>query len=140
MPKIERIDHIAIAVEDIEVALAFWRDGLGLELARVQEVPAEKSRVAFLPAGGSDIELVKPTTSDSGLARFLEKRGQGIHHVCLAVDDIEGMLAQLKARGVQLINETVMSGAGGMKYAFIHPKSTGGVLVELYQTIAVVKT
>jgi methylmalonyl-CoA/ethylmalonyl-CoA epimerase len=88
--------------------------------------------VAFLPVGGSEIELVKPTTDDSGLARYLEKRGPGMHHVCLEVDDIEGMLADLKAKGVRLINETPEV-LPGRKMAFVHPKSTGGVLVELYE-------
>src|SRR5512139_240975 len=133
MAKVKRIDHVAILVDDLEKTLAFWRDGLGMELAHVEEVPAEKSVVAFLPVGSSEVELVKPTTDDSGLARYLEKRGPGMHHVCLEVDDIEGMLQQLKDQGVQLINETAISGVGGRKYAFIHPKATGGVLVELYE-------
>lgn len=133
MPKITRIDHIAVAVDDIAAALPFWRDGLGLELTQVLEAPAEKSTVAFLPIGDSEIELVKPTTSDSGLARYLEKRGPGLHHVCLAVDNINAMLAQLKDRGIQLINEAAQVGVGGKRYAFVHPKSTGGVLVELYE-------
>lgn len=133
MPKIKRIDHVAILVDDLENTLAFWRDALGMELTHVEDVPAEKSMVAFLPVGDSEVELVKPTTSDSGLARYLEKRGPGMHHVCLEVDDIEGMLAHLKEKGVQLINETPMVGLGGRKYAFIHPKSANGVMVELYE-------
>ncbi len=133
MPKIKRIDHVAILVDDLENTLSFWRDALGMELTHVEDVPAEKSMVAFLPVGDSEVELVKPTTSDSGLARYLEKRGPGMHHVCLEVDDIEGMLARLKEKGVQLINETPMTGSGGRKYAFIHPKSANGVMVELYE-------
>lgn len=133
MPKIKRIDHVAILVDDLENTLSFWRDALGMELTHVEDVPAEKSMVAFLPVGDSEVELVKPTTSDSGLARYLEKRGPGMHHVCLEVDDIEGMLARLKEKGVQLINETPMTGSGGKKYAFIHPKSANGVMVELYE-------
>lgn len=133
MAKITRIDHVAILVDDLEKTLSFWRDGLGLELAHVEDVPAEKSMVAFLPVGGSEVELVKPTTDDSGLARYLEKRGPGMHHLCLEVDDIEGMLAQLKEKGIQLINETPMTGSGGRRYAFIHPKSANGVMVELYE-------
>jgi len=133
MPSVKRIDHIGVVVDDLQIALTFWRDALGLDLTHVDEVPAEHSQVAFLPAGGSEIELVKPTTEDSGLARYLEKRGPGMHHLCLEVDDLEGMLAQLKAKGIQLINETPVSGAGGKKYAFVHPKSAGGVMVELYQ-------
>jgi methylmalonyl-CoA/ethylmalonyl-CoA epimerase len=133
MPKIKRIDHVAILVDDLENTLSFWRDALGMELTHVEDVPAEKSMVAFLPVGDSEVELVKPTTSDSGLARYLEKRGPGMHHVCLEVDDLEGMLARLKEKGVQLINETPMTGSGGKKYAFIHPKSANGVMVELYE-------
>ncbi len=133
MATIKRIDHIAIAVEDVDQAINFWQDALGMQLSRQEDVPAEKAVVAFFPAGGSEIELVKPTAADTGVAIFLEKRGPGMHHVCLEVDDLEGMLAQLKAKGVQLINETPMTGSGGKKYAFIHPKSANGVMVELYQ-------
>ena len=133
MAKVKRIDHVAILVDDLEKTLAFWRDGLGMELAHVEDVPAEKSMIAFLPIGDSEVELVKPTTDDSGLARYLEKRGPGMHHVCLEVDDIEGMLKRLKEQGVQLINETPVTGSGGKKYAFIHPKSANGVMVELYE-------
>lgn len=133
MPKVIKIDHIAILADDMDKSLNFWRDALGMELTHVEDVPAEKSMVAFLPVAGTEIELVKPTTDDSGLARYLEKRGPGMHHVCLEVDDIAGMLEQLKSRGIQLINESPMAGLGGRKYAFIHPKSTNGVLVELYQ-------
>ncbi len=133
MPKVKKIDHIAILTGDMDGALNFWHDALGMDLGGMEEVPAEKSIVAFLPTGGSEIELVKPTTDDSGLAKYLEKRGPGMHHVCLEVDDIEGMLERLKGHGIQLINETALSGLHGRKYAFIHPKATGGVLVELYQ-------
>jgi methylmalonyl-CoA/ethylmalonyl-CoA epimerase len=133
MAQIKRIDHIAILVDDMDKTLSFWRDGLGMELTHVEDVPAEKSMVAFLPVGGSEVELVKPTTDDSGLAKYLEKRGPGMHHVCLEVDDIQGMLAQLKEKGIQLINENPMTGLGGRKYAFIHPKSANGVMVELYE-------
>jgi len=134
MATIKRIDHIALVVEDIESTLSFWRDALGLELAHIEDVPAQKSLVAFLPVGESEIELVRPTTDDSGVARYLQKRGPGMHHISLEVDDIAGMLAQLKAKGVRLINETPVPGAGGMQIAFIHPESTSGVLVELYQS------
>ncbi len=133
MARVKRIDHIAVLVEDMEKTVAFWQEALGMELAHIEEVPAEKSKVAFFPLGGSEIELVQPTSDDSGLARYLEKRGPGMHHVCLEVDDIEGMLAQLKEKGVQLINETPMPGLGGKRYAFIHPKAANGVMVELYE-------
>lgn len=133
MAKITRIDHIAILVNDMEAPLAFWRDALGMEVTHVKDIPAEAAQIAFIPSGGSELELVCPTTSDSGLAKYLEKRGPGMHHVCLEVDDIAGMLAQLKGKGVQLINETAKVAADGKKYAFIHPKSAFGVMVELYE-------
>lgn len=133
MPKVIRIDHIAILVEDMNGPLSFWKDALGLELTGIQGMPAELAEIAFLPTGGSEVELVRPTSDDSGLARYLEKRGPGMHHICLEVDDLAGMLAQLKDKGVQLINEEPKTGAGGKKYAFIHPKSAFGVMVELYE-------
>jgi len=133
MAKITKINHIAILVDDLDAPLSFWRDGLGLELAHVEDVPGEAASIAFLPTGESEIELVKPTTSDSGLARYLEKRGPGMHHLCLEVDDIVGMLDQLKAKGIQLINEEPKTGSDGRKYAFIHPKAANGVMVELYE-------
>ena len=133
MTKITRIDHIAVVTEDIQAALGFWRDTLGMELTHLEDIPAEAAQVAFLPVAGSEIELVAPTTSDSGLAQYLEKRGPGMHHICLEVDDILSMLARLKEKGVRLINETPRTGSGGKQYAFIHPKSAGGVLVELYE-------
>ena len=130
---IKNINHIAIIVPDLEGAVAFWEGALGLKLARTESVPEEGVDVAFLPVGGSNVELLKPTVADTGVARFLEKRGPGIHHMCFEVDDIEATLAQLRAHNVQLINEQPQEGHGGRKYAFVHPKSTGGVLVELYQ-------
>jgi methylmalonyl-CoA/ethylmalonyl-CoA epimerase len=133
MPTIRKIDHVAVVVEDMEEALPFWRDALGIEMHELRDVPAEKSRVAFLPLAGSEIELVQPTSDDSGIAKYLAKRGAGMHHLCLEVDDIEGMLTQLKAKGIRLINEEPRTGADGKKYAFVHPQSAGGVLVELYQ-------
>ena len=133
MASITKINHIAVAVSDIEFSLPFWRDALGLELAELRDVPAEAAQIAFLPVGGTEVELVRPTTEDSGLAKYIAKRGEGLHHLCLETDDIEAMLAQLKEKGIQLINESPRTGADGKKYAFIHPKSTGGVLVELYQ-------
>jgi methylmalonyl-CoA/ethylmalonyl-CoA epimerase len=133
MAKVIKIDHIAILTGELEQTLLFWRDALGLELAQIEDVPAEMARIAFLPTGASEIELVQPTSDDSGLSRYLEKRGPGMHHICLQVDDIEGMLAQLKSSGIQLINETPRLSASGKKYAFIHPKSAHGVMVELYE-------
>jgi len=133
MPAIKRINHIAIIVDDIDEALGFWRDALGLTLSHVEDVPDQESIVAFLLAGNSEIELVKPTTQESGVARFLQKHGPGVHHICLEVDDITGSLESLRMSGVQLINESPIIGTGGKKIAFIHPNSTQGVLVELYE-------
>ena len=130
---IKSINHIAVIVPDLDGALNFWEGALGLKLARTESVPEEGVDVAFLPIGGSNVELLKPTVADTGVARFLEKRGAGIHHMCFEVDDIEATLAQLREHNIQLINEQPVAGHGGRKYAFVHPKSTGGVLVELYE-------
>jgi methylmalonyl-CoA/ethylmalonyl-CoA epimerase len=133
MTKIKAINHVAVVVEDMEKSLSFWRDALGMELYELRDVPAEKSQVAFLPLSGSEIELVKPTSDDSGIAKYLAKRGPGMHHICIEVDDIEAMLAQLKSKRIRLINDGPRVAEDGKKYAFVHPESTGGVLVELYQ-------
>jgi methylmalonyl-CoA/ethylmalonyl-CoA epimerase len=135
MAKVTKINHVAIAVPDIEEALTFWRDALGLELHHVEDVPSQKAIVAFLPVGDSEVELVKPTADDTGVAKFLAEKGAGMHHLCLEVDDIEGMLESLKKKGIRLINENPLI-LPGRKMAFIHPKSTNGVLVELYQLIS----
>jgi len=134
MAKITKINHIAVAVTDIEEALNFWQDGLGLFVDQVENVPSQKAVVAFLPVGESEVELVKPTAEDTGLAKFLAERGGGVHHLCFEVDNIEEMLAHLMSKGVRLINETPQV-LPGRKMAFVHPKSTGGVLVELYEVI-----
>lgn len=133
MNQIKKINHLAILVEDMQDSLGFWRDALGLEVVEQIEVPEENARVAFLPVGDSNIELVQPTDSESGLSRYLAKRGPGLHHVCLQVEDIQETLDRLKEMGVRLINEQPGSGEDGRKYAFIHPESTQGVLVELYE-------
>jgi methylmalonyl-CoA/ethylmalonyl-CoA epimerase len=133
---IKRIAHIAIATDDLNASLDFWRDALGLPLEKVEAVPEQQATVAFLPTGESEIELVKPTTDDSGAARFIAKRGPGLHHLCLEVDDLTATLDALKARGLRLIDETPRLGAGGKKIAFIHPESTHGVLVELVEAPA----
>jgi len=133
MPKVKRVNHVAVVVDDMEKALAFWRDALGMDLHELRDVPAEKSQVAFLPLPGSEVELVMPTTGDSGIAKYLSKRGPGMHHICLEVDDLEAMLTQLRLKDVRLINEEPLTTSDGKKYAFIHPESTAGVLVELYQ-------
>jgi methylmalonyl-CoA/ethylmalonyl-CoA epimerase len=133
MPTIKSFNHVAVVVDNMEKSLLFWRDALGMDLHELRDVPAEKSQVAFLPLAGAEVELVMPTSNDSGVAKYLAKRGPGMHHLCLEVDDIAGMLAQLKAKNIRLINEEPRLSADGKKYAFIHPESTGGVLVELYQ-------
>ena len=128
----KKIDHIAIAVHSIEEALQAYEGALGLELADVGEVSEQAVRVAFLPMGESALELVEPLTSDSGVAKFLEKRGEGIHHICFEVGDIEAALQNLAAKGVRLIDEQPRQGAHG-RVAFLHPKSTHGVLIELIE-------
>jgi methylmalonyl-CoA/ethylmalonyl-CoA epimerase len=133
MPVIKAINHVAVVVDDMEKSLSFWRDALGIPLHELRDVPAEKSQVAFLPLAGAEVELVQPTTDDSGIAKYLAKRGPGMHHLCLEVDDIEGMMAILREKNIRLINEQPRVAADGRKYAFVHPESTGGVLVELYQ-------
>ncbi|HVF26219.1 MAG TPA: methylmalonyl-CoA epimerase [Anaerolineales bacterium] len=133
MPKVKKISHVAVVVDDMEKALSFWRDALDMDLHELRDVPAEQSQVAFLPLAGSEMELVMPTTDDSGIAKYLSKRGPGMHHICLEVDDIKGMLDQLRSKNVRLINEEPRTTSDGKKYAFIHPESTAGVLVELYQ-------
>lgn len=127
-----KLNHIAIAVSDMEAGTQFWHTLLGLPLERTTRVDAEGVDVAFLAAGDSEIELLAPY-EDNGVARFLEKRGPGIHHLCLEVEDINLKLAELRAAGVVLLNETPRQTPDGKQYAFIHPRSTGGVLVELYQ-------
>ena len=130
---IKKIDHIGVVVNDIEEALKVYQQALGLTLAKIQERPDQAVTIAFLPTGESEIELVQPVTSDSGVAKFLQKRGEGIHHICLEVDDIEKALADLREKGLQLIDEMPRTGPGGERFAFIHPKSTHGVLIELYE-------
>jgi len=132
MSYIKKVNHVGVVVEDIDAALSFWQDALGIRLDHVEEVPSQKVRVAFLPVGESEVELVQPTSQDSGTAKFLQERGQGMHHLCLEVDDLVGMLADLKEKDVRLINEEPVQ-LEGRKMAFVHPKSASGVLLELYQ-------
>jgi methylmalonyl-CoA/ethylmalonyl-CoA epimerase len=132
MPAIKKINHVAIAVPEVEPALSFWRDALGLTVDHIEDVPSQKATVVFIPVGESEVELVRPTSEDTGVAKFLAERGGGMHHLCFEVDDIEAMLTQLKQKGVRLINETPLE-LPGRKMAFVHPKSTGGVRIELYQ-------
>jgi methylmalonyl-CoA/ethylmalonyl-CoA epimerase len=130
---INNINHVAIVVEDLDSALAFWRDALGLPLAKTEENPAESVDIAFLPVGESEIELLQPTDPDSGIGKYLAKKGQGMHHLCVEVTDIEAVIARLVAHGVDMINDTPRIRPEGTRYAFVHPKSAGGVLVELYE-------
>lgn len=125
------LDHVAIAVKDLDAAIALYKDALGLELAEIEEVPEQQVRTAIFGHGMGRVELICPTTSDSGVAKFLEKRGEGLHHICIEVDDIEGAIAALKAKGAPMIDEKPKIGAGGAKIAFVHPKGMKGVLTEL---------
>ena len=132
MLKIKRIDHVAIAVHDIEGAAAKWKEAFGL-VGRARElVASQKTEAVLIPVGDSNIELIAPRGNE-GLAKFLEKRGPGLHHIAVEVEGIEAALALLKGLGVPLIDETPRSGARGHKVAFVHPKATGGVLVELVE-------
>jgi methylmalonyl-CoA/ethylmalonyl-CoA epimerase len=128
-----KIDHIGIATRGIQDAITFYRDALGLEVSEPEEVADQKVRVAMLPIGESRIELLEGTSADSPIARFLEKRGPGIHHIAVRVDDIRAALANLKQKGARLIDEEPRAGAGGCLVAFVHPSSTGGVLLELVE-------
>ncbi len=127
------IDHIGIAVEDLEAALAPYVDGLGLVVDHMEEVPTERVRVAMLPIGDAKLELLEPTDPESAIAKFIERRGPGIHHIALAVEDVAGSIESLKAAGVRLIDEEPRPGAGGTRVAFAHPKGFNGVLVELVE-------
>ena len=127
------LDHIGIAVSDLAAALAFYRDALGLEIEAPEEVASQRVRAHFIPAGDAALELLEATAPDSPIAKYVEKRGPGLHHITLRVDDIRGALEQLKARGVRLIDESPRPGAHGSLVAFIHPSSAHGVLVELKQ-------
>ncbi|MEE8356430.1 MAG: methylmalonyl-CoA epimerase [Anaerolineales bacterium] len=133
MTNLKRLDHIAVLVEDLDQALSFWRDQLGLPLDHVEIIDSMEVKIAFLPLGESEIELVQPTTADSGLAKFLDKRGPGLHHICFEVENINTMLGKLKENGVRLIDGEPVTMDDGRKLAFLHPKSAGGVLVELYE-------
>jgi methylmalonyl-CoA/ethylmalonyl-CoA epimerase len=128
-----RLDHVAIAVHNLEEALAFYRDGLGLAFLGIEVVEEQGVRVAKLDTGNTHIELLEPLSPDSPVGKFLAQRGPGLHHICLGVETIGEKLACLKQNGVKLINETPKIGAGGAQIAFVHPKSTGGVLLELSQ-------
>ena len=129
------LDHVGIAVKDLAAALAFYRDALGLEIEAAEDVSSQRVRAHFIPVGESKLELLEATASDSAIARYVEKRGPGLHHITLRVDDINSALAALKQRGVRLVDETPRAGAEGALVAFIHPSSAHGVLVELKQSL-----
>ena len=128
---IQKIDHIGIAVSDLEEALQLYRDILGLEVEKTEEFGGMK--IAFVPIGDTEFELLQPLDPDGALAKFLEKRGEGVQHIALRVDDVEKALEEFKARGLKVIDEKPRPGAGGASIAFFHPKSTRGVLLEICQ-------
>ena len=128
-----KIDHLGIATREIAETLEFWRDALGLHLHDIEEVPDQKVRVAMLDLGESRVELLEPTSADSPIAKFLEKRGPGIHHIAVGVDDINAALDRLRNQGARLIDESPRPGAGGSLVAFVHPSAANGVLLELVQ-------
>lgn len=131
---ISKIKHIAIIVDDIEQSLTFWHNTLGLEMKHVEEVPDQQVRVAFMSAGDGHIELISPTTKDSGAARFLAKEGGGLHHIALEVNSLDEAVEILRAKGLRLTENLPSTGAMGRKVVFVHPESSGGVLVELYES------
>ena len=130
-----KINHLGIATNGIDEALKFWSDSLGLENVHTEIVEEQKVRVAMLPLGESRIELLEPTSEDSPISKFLQKRGGGIHHSAVEVDDIRAALAKLKSQGMRLIDEEPKIGAEGCLVAFVHPAAANGVLLELVQTI-----
>ena len=129
---IKRVDHIAILVRNLETALAVYRDALGMSVTHTETIPEQDVNIAFLPSGDTQLELLEPISPDTGIGRYLEKRGEGMHHICLEVDDIEATIAELTAAGVALIDRSPKRGAHG-RIAFMHPKSTHGVLIELLE-------
>jgi methylmalonyl-CoA/ethylmalonyl-CoA epimerase len=128
------LDHVGIAVANLSEALTFYRDALGLEIEAPEDVVSQRVRAYFIPAGQSALELLEATADDSPIAKYVAKRGPGLHHITLRVDDIRAALARLKERGVRLIDEAPRAGAHGSLVAFIHPSSAHGVLVELKQS------
>lgn len=125
------VDHIGIAVKSIEESLKFWEGTLGIKCTGVEEVAEQKVKTAFLPIEDTEVELLEGTAEDSPVSKFIEKKGEGIHHLAIRVDNLEAALAELKGKGVRLIDEKPRKGAGGASIAFIHPAATGGILLEL---------
>jgi methylmalonyl-CoA/ethylmalonyl-CoA epimerase len=128
---ISRVDHIGIAVSNLDEAIKLYKDVLGLELHGTEVVEEQKVKVAFLPVGDTEVELLESTSPEGPIAKFIEAKGQGIQHIAFRVDDIEAALEEMKAKGLRLIDEKPRYGAGGARIAFLHPKSTNGVLIEL---------
>ena len=131
--ELKRVDHVGIAVKNLEEAVNFYETAIGLKAVGYETVAEQKVKVAFLPCGDSELELLESTEPDGPIARFIEKNGPGIQHVAIRVDDIEKALEELKEKGVRLIDQTPRYGAGNARIAFVHPKATGGVLLELTQ-------
>ncbi|MFH1624238.1 MAG: methylmalonyl-CoA epimerase [Pseudomonadota bacterium] len=129
--KIKKIDHIGIAVKSCDPALKFYEGVLGIKSTGSERVEEQKAATVFLPIGDSELELLESTSPDGAIAKFIEKRGEGIQHICFEVENIEESLKELKGKGIQLIDEAPRRGAGGARIAFLHPKSTYGVLIEL---------
>ena len=129
--KIKKIDHLGIAVSSIESGKKFWQDIMGLELEGTETIEEQKVTTAFMPVGESEVELLESTSPDGPVAKYIEKKGTGLQHVAFRVDNIDEALAELKEKGVKLIDQTPRNGAGGARIAFLHPKATGGILVEL---------
>ncbi len=125
------IDHIGIAVESIDEALKFWERSLGIKCTGVEEVAEQKVKTAFLPLGDTEVELLEATDPESPVAKFIEKKGEGIHHLAIRVENLEEALEKMKALGLRMIDEQPRYGAGGARIAFVHPKTAGGVLLEL---------
>ncbi|MPN61467.1 hypothetical protein SDC9_209204 [bioreactor metagenome] len=128
---VKKVDHIGIAVSNLDEAVKLYSDVLGLELHGTEVVEEQKVKVAFLPVGDTEVELLESTAPDGPIAKFIEAKGQGIQHIAFRVDDIEAALAEMKEKGLRLIDEKPRYGAGGARIAFLHPKSTSGVLIEL---------
>ncbi len=129
--RVIKVDHIGIAVKSISEALKLYEETLGIKCEGIEEVPEQKVKTAFLPIGDTEIELLESTAPDGPVAKFIEKRGEGLHHIALRVENIEEALEELKKKGIRLIDEKPRKGAGGARIAFLHPKATGGVLLEI---------
>lgn len=129
-----KLDHLGIAVRSIESAAKFYQDALGLRVTGIESIPHEKVKVAMLPVGSTRIELLEATAEDSAIARFIAKRGEGLHHIAIAVNDLAVLVNQMRAAGVRLVKDEIQVGAGGHRYVFVHPTSAGGVLIELVES------